>query len=243
MSLLQPGEHFEGLEVVSNPRFAARTNPKRASREAELFAKVVYAATRAHEAGMAVTVDSVRQFNRQLPKKLVQEVLGTEKFARAAEQRGIRLSGDPDLSAEQLAALAIYMDTSAAASHSMKLKAMGVTDAKWRGWMKQPAFAQRLSDVAGSLLREAIPVAMQRISEGVDKGDKWAIEMSMEITGVHDRRGDTSDTRRILMDVFTVLDEMVDDPAILTAIGEKVRARMGQSAPQMLVAQPTPSEE
>lgn len=228
---------------MANPRFAARTSPKKASREAELFARVLYAATRAHEAGMAVTVDAVRQFNRELPKLVVADVLSTEKFKRAAEQRGIRLSGDPDLSAEQLAALAIYLDTSAAATHSQKLRAMGVSSAKWQGWMRQPAFAQRLGDLAGALMRDAIPVAMQRIAEGVDKGDKWAIEMSMEITGVHDRRGDATDARKILMDVFTVLDEMVDDPAILAAIGEKVRARMGQSAPQLLVAQPNPTGE
>ena len=242
MTLLQPGDYFDGVQVVSSPLFKARTSPAKVSKERELLARVLYAAERAQEAGMAVTVDTVRTFNRDLPRKLVAEVLATEKFARAAQDRGIRLSGDPDLTAEQLTALSIYLDTSAQATHAQKLRAMGVKAATWRGWMRQPAFAQRLSDMAGALMRDSVPVAMQRISEGVDKGERWAIEMMLEITGVHDRRGDGQDARRILSDVFNVLDEMVDDPAILAAIGEKVRARMGASAPQLAVA-PAPVEE
>lgn len=243
MGLLQPGEHFEGVEVVGNGRFAARSKRKARPVEAELFAQVLYAVQAVAEEGLPATVEHVRQFNRGLPERVVREVMGSEKFRNAALDRGIRLSGDPDLSAEQMDALRIYLDTSAEATHAMKLKAIGVSEAKWRGWLKQSAFAARLSDASSALLRESIPVAMQRIAEGVDKGDHWAIQMSMEITGVHDRRGDTADVRRILMDVFNVLDELIDDPAILAAVGERVRARMGQGAPQLLVAQRAPIDE
>lgn len=234
MSLLQPGEHFEGLEIVGNPSFAARApRPKRTPREQMFLLQALHAAEQAQEAGLPIEPEQLRAFNPDLPLKHLRELMTTERFIIGCEERGIALSQMAGLTAEQSAALAIYLDTSTTATHAQKLRMAGITDAKWRGWLKQRAFSQRLADVSGALLRESTPVAFQRIAEGVDRGERWAIEMSMEITGVHDRRGDGVDVTDILRMVFSALDESGVPAELMERLAGNIKAKMGLGAPQL----------
>jgi hypothetical protein len=241
--LLAPGEHFEGLEIVKDAAFARPARkPPRVTAVERFYARVVYAAQLVHEQGFAVTVDMIRARFPDLPYRQVQEVLESERFAASAEELGLPLSEHPGLLPEQMAALAIYLDTSTPATHSQKLRAAGVSQAKWRGWLRQPAFAARLQDVAGQLLQDSVPVAFQRIAEAVDGGERWAVELSLEMTGTHDRRNDGTDLRKLLTDVFNILDEEIADSAVLERIAAKIKQAMGQQAPVVIQQAPAIQE-
>lgn len=241
--LLQPGEHFEGLEIVQSPAFLRPPpRPKRVSAAERFYARVAHAAQTIHEQGFAVTVDMIRMRFPDLPYRQVQEVLESERFAATAEELGLPLTPHQGLLPEQVAALAIYLDTSTPATHSQKLRAAGVSPTKWRGWLRQPAFAARLQDVSAQLLQDAVPVAFQRISEAVDAGERWAVELSLEMTGTHDRRNDGTDLRKLLTDVFNVLDEEIADSAVLERIAAKIKQAMGQQAPVVIQQAPSIQE-
>jgi hypothetical protein len=138
------------------------------------------------------------------------------------------------------------MDMSVAMSHPQKLRAMGVSDARWQGWLKQQAFAARVSEVSEDRLRASVPIALQRIHEGVDRGDQKFIELSLEITGRHDRRKETVDVNSILMQIFNVLDEEIPDQATLGKIADRLRrlrdqGLLGGAAPTFQVSAPAPA--
>jgi hypothetical protein len=93
-----------------------------------------------------------------------------------------------------------------------------------------------LQDVAAQLVHDAVPMAQQRIAEAVDGGERWAIELTLEMTGSHDRRGDGQDARQLLMAVFNVLDEEIADPAILGRVAARIKEKMGHGAPPQMIA-------
>jgi len=140
---------------------------------------------------------------------------------------------------EQLSAAAVYFDSTSKMSHKQKLQAAGITELRWRGWMKEPAFARYVGEIGESILREAQPVALVRIAESIDKGERWAIELGLEITGRHDRREKSVDINQLLMGIFGILDDEVGDPKVLAKIAEKVKLMIGGGAPVMQI---TPAE-
>lgn len=215
--------------AVPNPMFATRAPRSRRPSALELtFSRVVFAAEQVSRQGLDITVSTIRGFNPELAQKDVQLVLDGEKFVRAMEERGIALSANPGLSSIQLAALHIYLDTSVPMSHAQRLRAVGVSQAQWSGWMRQPEFAKRMEALSAERLQETIPVANQRLAELVDRGELKAIRFLYELTGVHDPRMPGVDVMMILQGIFSVLEEEVADAAVLARVGMKVREMLGQ---------------
>lgn len=249
MSIVTPGTWDEQAGIVHSPVFATRAPRRLPSAAHRIFSAAIYAAEQADRAGHAITVESMATFNPELPKKVLADLLTTTKFQVALEERGLALPSASGLSPEQLAAAAIYLDMTTPMSHAQKLKAAGITDAKWRGWLRQPKFAQLVSQVSEEALRAAEPVALQRLSQLVDDSNLKAIEMVLEITGRHDRRKETVDVNQLLLAIFTVLDDEISPlPGgvdVLNKINTRVRAMMGggQAAPVMQISPTGPDIE
>lgn len=231
---------FERLAIANADRFAVAPR-KKPSLEERFFAQVVFALQQLRDAGISPTPQSIHGMNPDLPVKQLGELMQTERFALACEELGISLSDTPGLEPAQVAALAIYLDTSVSATHSQRLRAAGVTSAQWKGWMRQPVFASFLQNAAGQAVFDAIPAAQQRIAEAAGAGERWAIELLLEMTGIHDRRGDGVDARALLERVFTVLDEELDSHAFDRVSG-RLRAAAGQQMPLMVSASPMQEE-
>ena len=239
---LQPGEHWEGLKIVGNPVYDRVPVRKKPSKEAVFFARVVQAVSDLHREGIAISPRTVWQFNHLLPEVLVSEVFATPAFAAALEERGIPLSPHPGLSPEQMACLLIYMDMTVPMTHAQKIRAAKVTEAQFRGWMRQPEFANRMSQLAGDTLVDAIPVAKQRLAQLVDAGNLAAMTLMFEMTGVHDRRKETFDVNGMLMQVFSILDEEVTDVTTLQRIADKIKSRLLDQAPVLKISSAPPLE-
>lgn len=240
-------------EIQEQDRQAAfvsrQPRPRPPSRAERVFNSAVLAAERCQRQGLPITVETLcMQANPTVvTAKLASELLINDKFLNALDARGIRLPEHEGLSSMQLHALSIYMDMSVSLTHAAKLRAMGITDSVWRGWNQQAAFSARLSEIAEERLQASTPVALQRIAEGVDSGDRKFIELQLEMTNRHDRRKETVDLNKILMLIFNVIDEEIKDPATLERVGERMKKLHDQGllggpvvpVPRNAVARPT----
>lgn len=183
------------------------------------FTECVFAAETLQREGVTITAASIHARNTRLPVMQISILLDSRAWRSAMAERGIQNAHDP-LSPRQLAAVAIYMDMTIGLNHAQKLKRANVTNAEWVGWMRQPQFAQYLSDVSSEALQASVPVARQRIAEGVDRGDRGFIELALKMTG--NDPDQAVDIRGVLMAVFTILDEEIRDPSVLAKIGGRV---------------------
>jgi hypothetical protein len=230
---LQAGSEWDRLNILDNPAFSrVRVGvPPRTSKEERVFNTALYAAMKLAQEGVAVTAETLNGENSEIPKRVYVDLLGNEKFQDALEARGIRTSTVAGLSPHQMSALAIYLDMSTKLTHAQKLKAARVTEYMWRGWMRNPEFAAHLNGLAEGILQDVKPVALQRIAEAVDDGERWAIELGLEITGRHDRRNTNVDVGAILLEVFTALDEAGIPNQVMGDIAAKIKNRIGAGVP------------
>lgn len=248
MTIVSPGDWDPVRGIVNDPVFASRVPARRRPSHAErFFASAVYAAVQADRGGYAVTVETMAVFNPELKKTDLAALLTTDKFQRALTERGIPLPSESGLSAEQLMAAAIYLDMTTSMSHAQKLRAAGITDAKWRGWLRQPAFAEHVSALSEDAIAAAKPVALTRLAQLADEKNLKAIEFVLEITGRHDRRKETFDVTQMLRAIFAVLDEEIaplpGGVGVLERIASKVKAMMGTGAAPVLQINPAPIQE
>lgn len=232
-STLRPGGYWDGLNVVDNPALMVPrvAKARRPSREERLFNIALYAAVKLAQEGIAVTATTLHSENPDVPERLYAELLTSPKFLGALEDRGIQLVTTGGLSPHQMSALAIYFDMTSRLSHAQKLKAAGVTEAVWRGWMRQPAFSAGVNQLAEGILQDAKPVMLQRLAEAADAGEKWAIVFGLEVTGRHDRRDQGVDMNALLLTIFTVLDEENVAAGTMARIAARVKEIIGAGAP------------
>lgn len=215
---------YEAMNVRGAKPFEAPRSPVRQIPAAErFFNEMVFAAESLQRQGIVINMDTLVA-ETGAPKRQTAELVETVAWQRALEERGI-VDGTQKLTPRQIAAVAVYMDMEVPRSHAQKLKVANVSPAAWAGWLRQPRFAQYLSDLSNEALQGSLPVARQRIAEQVDSGERWAIELMLKMTGNDPDQG--VDLNRVLMGVFQILDEEIPDAQILERIGKKVQQLVG----------------
>ena len=228
------GRTWENEQVSENPAYELRVPPPRTPTKAEqFFSRALFAAEQCARQGFTISADTLNMLNPELAMRPLRELVATEKFMAALDARGIAPSSTSGLSPHQLAAIAIYLDTSVPMTQAQKLKVAGVTPAQWAGWMRQAAFAERMSVLSEEKLQALTPLALQRLGEQVDAGNLLALKFQMEVTGRHDPRMPGVDVSMLLMQIFAILDDEVSDARVLKRIGEKVQQVLGAGAPAM----------
>jgi len=234
----------EELVVEGNPAFAARGVMPRRSPEGDFFYRVMRAVELAARQGLPIEASVVVEQDRSLRPTAVADLLASEKFRIAANDRGIDVSDKPGLSAEQLAALAIYTDMSRPLNHTQKLRAAGVTQAKWTGWLRQRAFSEELAYLSKENLRASVAVGEQRLAEHVDAGNMQAIEFVFAMEGRFRKDQQSVDVRKMLLEVFNILDEEGVPLATLSRVGDRIKAMLGEPIPmEATVIEPKPLEQ
>ena len=224
MTILQPGQHWEGLDIVNNDSFRSRTKPKPPTLEEEFFSKAIYAAEMCQRQGWAVTPETMQMVNEDLRSAPLSDLLATDKFQNALHARGIPMTTKSGLSPRQLTAIAVYLDMSTPATHTQKLRMAGVTSREWEGWWRQPAFAARMSEMMEDVTRMNTPVAEQRLAQAVDAGAPWAIQFALAMNRRFDPRAETADPTVALREIFDILDEILDADT-LHRLDERLRAK------------------
>jgi hypothetical protein len=224
--------NYTDLDVTQVQAFQAPRRPKRAASDAEQFlADALLAAERLQRAGVTINPDTIHTEFPRLPAGKVSALMTTPAWEAGLAERGITDASSP-LSPHQLAALTIYMDMSVSRTHAQKLKAARVTNTQWNGWLRQPEFARYLEDISQDALASVMPVARQRIAEGVDRGDKAFIDLALKMTGNDPDQG--IDLKLMMGRIFAILDAKISDPEIMADIGRAMQEMMGgvQVAPR-----------
>lgn len=235
MRLLKPGDYWTGVDVASDPAFdrhgPTRERTPQPTKQERLFARCMYAAEMVHRMGLPVTADTLHQENNEIPLRTWRELLASRRVQDALEERGIPLVSHNGLTPEQLAAAAIVLDPSSSMTQAQRFRAAGITAQKWRSWMRQPLFAAYVGNTSEDILRDAVPLFRQKVVEQADKGERWAVELGLEMTGAHDRRNHGVNLEDVLRLVFMSLDDAGVSVELMQRISEKIKARLGGAAP------------
>ena len=153
-------------------------------------------------------------------------------FRHAMAVRGITLrgleggpSGDTFLTEEQLVTANTMLDLRDNRSQTKKLRELGVSTAKWEGWLRDPAFQSYLRTRAEAMLPDNMHESHLALLDRVRSGDVNAIKYFNEITGRYNPNAhDKADVNAVLMMVLEVIQRHVTDPKQLVGISDDLIA-------------------
>jgi hypothetical protein len=160
----------------------------------------------------------------------IQQYQSTPEFRSDMAERGIEVDGSVgELTQDQLACISVLTDFTDRRGLTAKLRALGISSAKYRGWLRQKPFNDAIRSLAGRGLDEAIPMAEVALSEKAANGDLKAIQFLMEVTGRHNpSQQQAIDAQQLVAIMVDVAQEvMAADKKMLEAFitGVKFRAQ------------------
>lgn len=171
--------------------------------------------------------------NTRFDERFVKRCITNPNFRHALVARGISLNGfslvegtsDGVLTEEQLVVANTMLDLRDNRSQTKKLRELGVSTAKWEGWLRDPAFQSYLRTRAENLLGDNLHESHLALLDRVRSGDINAIKYFNEITGRYVPNGnDKADVNSVLMMVLEVIQRRVRDPEVLSAISDDLVA-------------------
>lgn len=113
----------------------------------------------------------------------IQQYMSTSHYREGMYERGVEITTAETLTQEQTAAMMVLTDTSDHRSPAAKLKALGITSAKHRAWLKQKPYNDAFNQLASETIKEGIPQAKVKLAEAATRGDLSAIKFLFEYTG------------------------------------------------------------
>ena len=162
---------------------------------------------------------------------LVLKIFGLEEFQQAAKLRGTPLVPHAGLTEQQMLALPILLDYSIP-TLAQRLRKAGITQKDYGRWKRSPAFRQELNRLAGGMLQEAEVDTLTSLTAAAANGDLRAMELSLEITGTHDRKDKTQvELRAFALQVLEILTDEVKDSETLTRIAARIAMAQGAPVP------------
>ncbi len=153
----------------------------------------------------------------------VASVMNTPEVEKALLYRGIDLSGKETLTAEQINAISILTDISNRDSFATKLRKMGLPNATYRAWLKNPAFASRLSNISEEIINNN-SAALIELGKAAAEGDFKAIKLQLEISGRHNpQQQQVIDMMTLIQNISGLLvGYLSDQPDLLMKIGDEI---------------------
>lgn len=116
----------------------------------------------------------------------IQQYQLTPEFRSDMAERGIEVDTSlAELTQDQLACISVLTDYTDRRGLTAKLRALGISSAQYRGWLRQKPFNDKIRALAGKGLDESIPMAEVALAEKAVNGDLKALQFLMEVTGRH----------------------------------------------------------
>ena len=163
-----------------------------------------------------------------LQESHVSQLLSTPEAQKMLTARGISPESQSFLLPEQIAAANVMLDYADSRSQAQKLRALGVTSAKWTGWLADPIFSRYYKSRAESLLDQAgVGEAHTALLKQVTKGNVQAIKLAYEVTGRH-RDSTSLNVEFFLQRVIEIIQLHEKDPLVLSKIAEDFKHLMGE---------------
>lgn len=171
----------------------------------------------------------------------MEAALDNESFMRGIRNRGIvipeHFMADLDtpvgyLSREQSAAVLTMLNFDDKRTRAKKLADLGISTAKWNGWMKDPKFKDYYLGLAEKQFSDALPVAQESLLKAMEKGSVEGVKYYMELTGRH--TGDSAGMHNLKVIIAKLVESIqmhVKDPVALEAIGNDFDAILKGGSP------------
>lgn len=171
--------------------------------------------------------------------RFVSSVEGKEALLR----RGIRWTTNINvagiLTPEQILAVSIITDPTNRKTLGDKLKQAGVTMAQYRAWMKNPTFAQKMTEVGETLLNENVATVHARLVARAEAGDVSAMKLFYEVSGRHDpAQKQMVDLVRVVQLVLEVITRYVTDPETLGKVNKDIDLILSGGTPKAIADLP-----
>ena len=140
--------------------------------------------------------------------------------------RGIEIDRDEDaagLTATQLMAANVMLNTHDKRSVREKLEFLGISSQQWHAWLRQPGFSQYMSKRAEAAFEANDWAAYEALRENVEEGKLDAVKFHFEMRGKYKQSVDVNvNIEQVLTRVVEVIARHVNDEEIILAIAEDI---------------------
>lgn len=169
--------------------------------------------------GVVPDADAVLKVYQKGNRKAVARVMVTDEFREAMEYRGIRWEAGSGLTLEQQTAMHVLTDPTDRRSTKVRLKELGISQAKYTAWLKDPVFMEVYNQRTEDNLAQAVPMALNRLIANADNSNDRAIEKVLEITGRYNpSQQQMQDARTVVLTVIDAVKKHVPDLDVRKAI-------------------------
>lgn len=148
----------------------------------------------------------------------IQQYQATAEFRSGMAERGIEVDSNVrELTQDQLACISVLTDYTDRRGLTAKLRALGISSAQYRGWLRQKPFNDAIRQLAGKSLDEAIPMAEVALAEKAANGDINALKFMFEVTGRHNpQKQEAIDSQQLVAIMVDVAQQvMAKNPEML----------------------------
>lgn len=181
------------------------------------FRTVVGAAYQLHLTN-DLSADAIKRITR-VPPKIVDVIFNSEAFKTAIELRGVELDS-AYLTPEQDLTIQLLSDPTLKGGLTSRLRAAGVPFAKYRAWLKNPVFKDRINRLQSGVLKELEGDMLVALGEKATSGDLRAIEFAFEVTGKHNpAKQEAINLQEAIVQIIDILQQEIKDPELLARIG------------------------
>lgn len=219
----------DGRELVIKKDGRVRRSPVPDDFSPTAFRHVVAAVDMLYRRnGRLPTIDEVTKEWEGFTRKTVQKAFAAPELREALSIRGIEMSFKAGLTPEQLYAITILQDFTDRRSTKTKLEEVGIPIAKYRAWMRNPAFAGAMTAQAEDNLGDSVQMALNRLIANAESGDMRAIEKLLEMTGRwNPQQQEVQNAKTIVLTFMEILqEELAGDVPRLRRIMDRVQAKM-----------------
>jgi len=220
-------------------KFESKLASNKASKEQELFEKVLAAAVAADRRGFFVEPQTVLDQDETLEKESVDLVWGSTKFQKSLQDRGIKTTRNPNLTLRQETFLQAYLNPLNLKPPQIIAKQLKISIAELDGWMREKHFAGAMSEKSEENLKKYIPIADQALGQLVQQGDMKAITFINQLTGRFDPNARQSlDVPSLMMQIQDIVLRNVRDPIAKRNIARELIALAQGHSPLTAVKEP-----
>lgn len=247
------------VDVEAEPLFGGLVPEAVVNPAEELFRRCVAAAQNIHRRGEQPSPVLIHQVDQAIPEAQATLVLRTVRFRAALKELGVEL-GQQGPTPEQLAFLATFFAPEMwQQPQSTRLRAAGVNQRQFQGWLQQPVFALEFERWQEDAFAGAKASAQTALQAAVDGGKAWAVKLVLAKTHFYDPAGQAAEMHQLLGVLLNILDSELRGPqhaGVLRQIGDRAaavvpdlvngmanyqdRPSAAQANPQPLVLEPVP---
>lgn len=146
------------------------------------------------------------------------------RFLRSMDLRGIDINLKyGQLSAKQMAAVAIMMSYIDRRSDEKKLRDLGLSPKEWASWLQDETFARYLNNYSERLITNSTHEAHLGLVRSMRSGNTASIKLFYELTGRYkDDANNAVDTKLLIYKIIEIIQKYVKEPDVLASLSTEM---------------------